>query len=137
MTSEARVVKGLGEVALRVLDLERMTSFYERVVSLELWLQFEGGAFFRIADGFGGHTRVLALFDRRSRDPIAPRADASTLDHFAFEISADAYASERARLEQLGLAVRTREFPDLHWRGLFFADPEGNTVEFVCYDDTV
>jgi catechol 2,3-dioxygenase len=131
------VIHGLGEVALRVLDLERMTRFYQEVVGLELWLRFEDGAFFRIADGFGGHTRVLALFDRRTRDPVAPRAEASTLDHVAFEISADAYALERARLEQLGLAVRTRAFPDLHWRGLFFSDPEGNTVEFVCYDDTV
>jgi catechol 2,3-dioxygenase len=137
MTLETPVVKGLGEVALRVLDLERMTRFYEQVVGLELWLQFEGGAFFRIADGFGGHTRILALFDRRSRDPVAPQAAASTLDHVAFEIPSDAYASERARLEQLGLAVRTRAFPDLHWRGLFFHDPEGNTVEFVCYDDSV
>jgi catechol 2,3-dioxygenase len=111
--------------------------WWGEVVGLELWLQFEGGASFRIADGFGGHTRVLALFDRRSRDPVAPRAEASTLDHFAFEIAADAYAPERARLEQLGLTLRTLDFPDLHWRGLFFSDPEGNTVELVCYDDRV
>ena len=136
MDRKTPVIQGLGEVALRVVDLERMTSFYEQVVGLELWLQFDGGAFFCIEDGFGGHTRILALFDRRSRDPVAPRAEASTLDHFAFEISVEAYDSERARLEQLGLAVWIREFPDLHWKRLFFQDREENTVEFVCYDDT-
>jgi hypothetical protein len=77
---------------------------------------------------------VLVLFDPRSRDPVTPRAEASTLDHFAFEIPAEVYASERSRLEQFGLAVRTREFPDLHWRGLSFRDPEGNTVKLVCND---
>ena len=135
--SEQRVIMGLGEVGLRVNDLEQMVNFYEHVIGLEPWQRFEGGVFFRIAEGFAGHTRVLGLFDRRTRDPIAPRAEASTLDHFAFEIPLSAYESERARLESLGLSVRTREFPGLHWRGLFVRDPEGNTVEFVCYDASV
>lgn len=135
--SEQRVIRGLGEVGLRVTDLEQMADFYERVIGLELWQRFEGGVFFRIADGFAGHTRVLGLFDRRARDPVPPRHEASTLDHFAFEIPLAAYEAERARLEGLGLAVRTREFPGLQWRSLFVSDPEGNTVEFVCYDPSV
>lgn len=134
---EQRVIRGLGEVGLRVNDLERMAAFYEHVIGLELWQRFEGGVFFRIAEGFAGHTRVVGLFDRRARDPVPPRADASTLDHFAFEIPLSAYEAERARLEGLGLSVRTRQFPDNHWRALFVHDPEGNTVELVCYDASV
>ncbi|MBX6342743.1 MAG: VOC family protein [Thermomicrobiaceae bacterium] len=134
---QQRVIRGLGEVGLRVNDLDRMTSFYEHVVGLELWRRFEGGVFFRVAEGFSGHTRVLGLFDRRHRDPVAPRAEASTLDHFAFEIPLSDYEPERIRLEGLGLGVRTRVFPELHWRALFIHDPEGNTVEFVCYDPSV
>ena len=134
---EHRVITGLGEVALRVNDLEQMARFYEHVIGLELWRRFEDGVFFRIAAGSEGHTRVLGLFDRRARDPIPPRAAASTLDHIALEIPLAAYEAERARLEGLGLSVRTRQFPDNHWRALFVHDPEGNTVELVCYDASV
>ena len=135
--SEPRVIQGLGEIGLRVNDLERMADFYEHVIGLERWQRFEGGLFFRIAEGFAGHTRVLGLFDRRDRDPVPPQSAASTLDHFAFEISLAAYESERQRLEGLGLSVRTRQFPAFHWRALFIEDPEGNTVELVCYDPSV
>jgi catechol 2,3-dioxygenase len=134
---DQRTVRGLGEVALRVADLEQMTRFYQEVVGLELWQRFEGGVFFRIADGFEGHTRVLGLFDRSTRDPVAPHSEASTLDHFAFEIPLASYEVERSRLESLGISIRTREFHGLHWRALFIRDPEGNTVEFVCYDSSV
>ncbi len=134
---EQRVIKGLGEVALRVNDLEQMTHFYEHVIGLEVWQRYGGGVFFRIAEGFAGHTRMLVLFDRSARDPVPPRADASTLDHFAFEIPLSAYESERARLEGLGLNVRTRGFPGLQFRALFVSDPEGNTVELVCYDASI
>ena len=72
--SDQRVITGLGEVGLRVADLEQMIAFYESVVGLELWQRFEGGAFFRIAEGFEGHTRVLGLFDRQARDPVPPRS---------------------------------------------------------------
>ncbi len=132
--SEQRVIKGLGEVALRVNNLEQMADFYEQVIGLELWQRYGGGVFFRIAEGFAGHTRVLVLFDRSARDPIPPRAESSTLDHFAFEIPLSTYESERVRLEGLALRVTTREFPGLQVRALFVSDPEGNTVELVCYD---
>ena len=39
------MVRGLGEVVLRVRDLERMQRFYTRV-----------------ADGYGGHTQIVGLF---------------------------------------------------------------------------
>ena len=60
-----RPIKGLGEIALRVENLGAMETFYRDIVGLEV---MEGGrsphgVFFRIAEGVGGHTQVLALFD--------------------------------------------------------------------------
>lgn len=120
-------------------DLNRMQRFYEDVVGLELMRRFDDAAFFRIADGFDRHTQILALFDRNRERPgrIGPQAEATTLDHLAFEIPLDAYESEKARLEGRGVSVRTREFEWVHWRSLFIEDPEGNVVELVCYDPDV
>jgi catechol 2,3-dioxygenase-like lactoylglutathione lyase family enzyme len=40
-------VKNLGEIALRVRDLDAMQKFYEDVVGLELMKRFPQGAFFK------------------------------------------------------------------------------------------
>ena len=95
-------------------------------------------AFFTIAEGYGGHTQVLALFDR-SESPGHRRTDAatSTIDHIAFEIPLANFADERKRLEALGLQVETAEHAWVHWRSLYVTDPEGNPVELVCYDGSV
>lgn len=50
----AGAIRAVGEVALRVNDLDRMQEFYERVVRLELLRRFPGIVFFRVADGYRG-----------------------------------------------------------------------------------
>jgi catechol-2,3-dioxygenase len=138
-TNEKRtVVRGLGEIALRVNDLAAMQQFYEQVIGLPLMTRFPNSAFFKIADGCGSHTQVLALFDR-SESPGYRGTDAatSTIDHIAFEIPLDDFANERKKLEALGLQVETAEHTWVHWRSLYVSDPEGNQVELVCYDASV
>ncbi len=134
-TNEKRtVVRGLGEIAFRVNNLDAMQQFYEQVIGLPLMTRFPNSAFFKIADGYGGHTQVLALFDR-SESPGYRRTDAatSTIDHIAFEIPLDDFADKLKRLEALGLQVETAEHAWVHWRSLYVSDP-GNQVELVCYD---
>ena len=131
-------VKALGEIAFRVENLDEMQRFYEEVIGLELMQRFPDAAFFRIADGFEGHTQLLALFDRTNVNNYVGLDPAkTTIDHIAFAISLADYEPERERLEQLGLRVRTSEHSWVHWRSLYVNDPEGNLVEFVCYDETV
>ena len=141
--SNGHTVKGLGEIALRVNDLDKMQEFYETVIGLEVMRRFPKGVFFRVADGVGGHPQAFALFDRSEKTsgpaihrttPDGVSQERSTLDHVAFEIDLSAYESERARLERLGLSVETRVFEWTGWRSLFVSDPEGNTVELVCFD---
>jgi len=129
-------VRGLGEIALRVNNLDAMQKFYEEVIGLPLMTRVPNCAFFKIADGYGGHTQVLALFDR-SESPGYRGTDAatSTIDHIAFEIPLADFADERKRLEALGLEVETAEHAWVHWRSLYVTDPEGNQVDFVCYDE--
>jgi catechol 2,3-dioxygenase-like lactoylglutathione lyase family enzyme len=131
-------IKGLGEVALRVADLDAMQRFYEHAIGLALLRRFEKAAFFEIAAGFAGHTQVLALFDRAAEPGYAGLSAAlTTVDHLAFEIAREDFDAERKRLEQLGLAVETAEHGWVHWRSLYVRDPEGNQVELVCYDPAV
>ena len=138
INAKRTAVRGLGEVALRVKGLDAMQKFYEEVIALPLMTRVPDCAFFKIADGYGGHTQVLALFDR-SESPGYRGTDAatSTIDHLAFEIPLADFADEKTRLEALGLEVETAEHAWVHWRSLYVTDPEGNQVELVCYDDSV
>ena len=139
LTNEKRtVVRGLGEIAFRVNNLDAMQKFYEDVIGLPLMTRFPNSAFFKIADGYGGHAQVLALFDR-SQNPGYRGTDASTstIDHIAFEIPLADFADELKRLRGMGLQVETAEHTWVHWRSLYVTDPEGNQVELVCYDESV
>ncbi len=138
ITNVRASVRGLGEIALRVNNLDAMQKFYEEVIGLPLMTRVPNCAFFKIADGYGGHTQVLALFDRSASPSYsAPDAKTSTIDHIAFEIPLAEFETELKRLRALGLEVETAEHAWVHWRSLYAADPEGNRVEFVCYDSSV
>ncbi len=132
------LIRGLGEIALRVNNLDALQRFYAEVIGLPLITRAPNYAFFKIADGYGGHTQVLALFDR-SGDPgyRGPDAASSTIDHIAFEIALADFAGEKRRLEAFGLHVETAEHAWVHWRSLYVTDPEGNLVELVCFDGSV
>ena len=144
MSETTRPIKALGEVVLRVRNLEAMQEFYEKVVGLELLERYENMmAFFRIAPDYEGHTPTLALFDQsdeadhRSLHYTGVDPEKSPLHHIAFTISASDYETEKQRLQNLGLDVETGEHAWVHYRSLYITDPEGNVVEFVCYDASV
>lgn len=135
---QQRAVKALGEVALRVNDLDAMQKFYEEVINLELMKRFPHATFFKIAEGYNGHIQILALFDRSQQAGYrGVESEKSTVDHFAFAIPLADFAAEKRRLKQLGSEVETAEHAWVHWRSLYVRDPEGNLVELVCYDESV
>jgi len=143
-------VKGLGEVSIRVKDLDAMHKFYEEVVGLEVLRQDESFVFFKVAKGYGGHTQNLALFDTSNRIFLETKSqqlssDQTTLHHIALNVSLEDFETEKMRLEGLGLKVDATVHEWLHVRSLYFSDPErcpepvegGNLLEFVCYDASV
>ncbi len=128
-------IRGLGEVALRVKDLDGMQKFYQETIRLELMRRFDNAAFFKIAEGYGGHTQILALFDRSgTSDYAGVITETSTLDHLAFEIALEDFETEKQRLEHLGLPVRTADHAWVRWRSIYVTDREGNEVELVCFE---
>jgi len=144
MGETIRPIKALGEVVLRVRNMDTMQEFYEKVVRLELLERYESVmAFFRIAPDYEGHTPTLALFDQsdepdhRSLHYTGVDPKKSPLHHMAFTISLSDYEAEKERLQNLGLDVETVQHIWQHYRSLYITDPEGNVVEFVCYDASV
>ncbi len=138
LMAERNLIGQIAEVVLRVSDLEKMVAFYQEVLGFEIVHRAPGIIFLKIADldsplGHGGHAQLLGLVDRRTHLD----AKCSTFDHFAFEIPLTDFTREKERLAQLGLEVRTRDYAWSHARALFFHDPDGNLVEFICHDDSV
>ncbi len=78
---------------------------------------------------------MLALFDRATR-PETTR-NRPPLDHIAFGIDLDDFAAEKARLEALDIPVRETTHGWVQWRSLYVYDPEGNEVEWVCFDPSI
>lgn len=140
--------RALGEIAIRCADMGAMVAFYENVVGLERLRGDHNSAitFFRIADGFGGHTQVLALF----RNTAAPRSglhpeeyehpvtgSGSALHHIALSLPFKEQDAVLRWYDKIGQAYRVEHFGWIGWRGIFTEDPEGNTVELVAYDPSL
>jgi catechol 2,3-dioxygenase len=130
-------IRALGEIALQVRDLDTMQAFYENVVGLEVLRRFPGIVFFKIAEGYAGHTQVLALFDRGAPYDDRDGFRRPPLDHIAFSVDRAGLAAEEARLEALGVELTRATHGWVQWRSLYIQDPEGNQVEWVCYDPEV
>lgn len=145
MTGRGFRPRALGEIAIRCADMPAMVRFYEDVVGLE---RMAGGpddaiVFFRIAEGFGGHTAVLALFrhDESGRPGLHPTGTAapetgarSSLHHLALSLPFAEQDAVMAWYDRIGQPYRVERFGWVGWRGIFTADPEGNTVELVAHD---
>ncbi|MEM9754435.1 MAG: VOC family protein [Pseudomonadota bacterium] len=138
-------IRALGEIAIRCADMAAMVDFYTRVLGLEVLSgdHRSGIVFFRIAEGFGGHISVLALFDKafEGRPGLHPTSEhapitggASSLHHLAFSLPAAEQEAAMAWFQSLGVPFRVERFGWIGWRGIFVTDPEGNTVELVAAD---
>ena len=142
MNKSDRRVKGLGEVSILVKDLDAMRKFYEEVVGLEVLRRDDSFVFFKVAEGYGGHTQNLALFQAEHRFFLENKStqlnpEQTTLHHIALNVALEDFESEKMRLEGLGLKINATVHEWLHVRSIYFADPEGNTLEFVSYDETI
>lgn len=131
-------IRALGEIALRVADMPAMVAFYTQTLGLEVMAGGPDAAitFLGIADGYQGHTTVLALFDATTAPrptDLGPRA-AGALHHIALTVPRGEQDAAIQWYDQIGQPYRIETFAWVGWRGVFTTDPEGNTVELVAYD---
>jgi len=107
-------------VSIRVRDLDAMHEFYEEVVGLEVLptggcaRRDESFVFFKVAEGYGGHTQNLALFEASNTMFLDNKAEQlksqeTTLHHIALNVALEDFESEKMRLEGLGLKINATE----------------------------
>ena len=81
------------------------------------------------------HESLPVPFPKDPREPV--HIEATSLHHFALEIGRGDFDAELARLQGLGVDVATAEHRWCRWRSIYVHDPEGNTLELVCYDEAI
>ncbi|MDH3666662.1 MAG: VOC family protein [Paracoccaceae bacterium] len=133
MSSPPFTVRDLGEVAIRCRDLTAMTAFYRDIVGLEV---IEGGysesiVFLKVAEGFGGHIQVVALFEAGAQEAPAT-GGGSSLHHLALTVRHEDLAPASAWYRDNRIATRVEPHPWIGWDSIYVSDPEGNTVELVA-----
>ena len=137
-------IRALGEIAIRVRDMDAMVAFYRDTLGLKLLARHDEDriVFFRISEGYGGHTAVLALFCDEQGTNAAPgwahrEKSLSSLHHIAFTVSREEQDAVIDWYEAKAVPYRIETFPWIGWRGIFTTDPEGNMIELAAYDETV
>lgn len=137
------VEKRIGEIVIRTPNMQKMVAFYRDVIDLEPFKVLESMQFLRVSEGFKGQAQAIGLFELGAVSDV----DDTTFDghdvrktpfhHFAFIIDLKDYDTEFNRISALGYKLRTMEHSLTQSRSFYFYDPDGNTVEFVCYDPSI
>ncbi|APG59842.1 VOC family protein [Christiangramia salexigens] len=135
-------IKGLGEVILRVNNMEKMKNFYQEIIGLQLIQESENYTFFKIAEGYKGHNQTLALFAKTNLNAFNEKFEdinfkKSSLHHFALEIDKKDYDEILQLCKNFQLEHTTEKFDWIKWKSIFIKDPENNVIEFVCHDSNL
>ncbi|MFD2114872.1 VOC family protein [Paenibacillus yanchengensis] len=113
----------LGEVKLKVSDLERSITFYEEVIGLKL-LRREGELAYLTVDG----QNALVILQQVADAIIVPERSMSGLYHFAILLpTREALAVTLQHLVNKGISVGQADH--IVSEALYLADPDGNGIE--------
>jgi catechol 2,3-dioxygenase-like lactoylglutathione lyase family enzyme len=104
----------IDHVAFTTEDPDRLATFYERILDARI-VKAEGHPLMAYLGNTG-----LALHERNAVDP-----------HTAVRVSEEERAEIRKRLEDAGVEAEERDHGIAV--GLFFADPDGRTIEAITY----
>jgi catechol 2,3-dioxygenase-like lactoylglutathione lyase family enzyme len=137
------VEKILGEVVIRTPNIQNMVAFYRDVIELEPFKVLGTMQFFKVSDGFMGQAQAIGLFELGEVSDVDDTAfdghdvGKTPFHHFAIIIDRLDYLNEFNRIAALGYKLRTMEHSLTQSRSFYLYDPDGNTVEFVCYDPSI
>jgi catechol 2,3-dioxygenase len=118
-------VKKITHAAIYVRDVDKSARWYEKIMGLNLHVRNDYGAFM----SFGKKHHDIVLMPA---DGTQPRG-APGLHHLSFEIGGGVEALRRLYAMLLDNDVEIVKISDhkVGW-GIYFNDPDGNTLEFFC-----
>jgi catechol 2,3-dioxygenase-like lactoylglutathione lyase family enzyme len=125
-------VKSLDHVNIQTRDVAGTAQFFTDVLDLRAGPVFPGADMAAVTWMFDAHDRPLIhitlpgmTFAEDADKPIGPETGA--LHHVAFEC--DGHDAMLARLDRLGLTLRTRDIAPIGLRQIFVTDPNGVLLE--------
>lgn len=137
------VEKRLGEIVIRTPNMQKMLTFYRDVINLEPFKVLGAMQFLKVSEGFKGQTQAIGLFELSEVSDVDDSAfeghdvRKTPFHHFAFIIDLKDYDDEFNRISALGYELRKIEYSLTQSRSFYLYDPDGNTIEFVCYDPSM
>lgn len=116
------------ETCLYVHDLEKAKHFYHEVLGMPVINYVEGKHLFLRA----GQSVLLLFNPEDSKEKTSPPAHyGGGRQHFAFEVSANAYTQSKDEISGKGIAI----IDEITWKSgqmsFYFNDPEGNVLEIL------
>ena len=130
-------------MVIRTPNMQRMLAFYRDVIDLEPFKMLGAMQFLKLSEGFVGQPQVIGLLELAEASDVDDSAFAghdarkTPFHHLAFIIDRKDYANEFNRISALGYELRTMQHSLTQSRSFYLYDPDGNTVEFVCYDPSI
>jgi catechol 2,3-dioxygenase len=125
-------IRGLAEVVLTVQNLQASVAFYRDVLGLQVVSppDFKGSVFLQAGGGRPYVSNTIVLAPAKPGTP--PYAKPQSLNHIGLEVDAASFDDEVARLQGLGIEVRSGKHPLFSSRTVYITDPDGNEVELIC-----
>lgn len=120
-------INHLDHVAIRVADMNASADWYERVFGLTKLQppRWQPYPIFLLAGTTG-----VALFPafEEGEEKNSPEPSIA-IDHFAFNVSQEAFAAAKLHFDRLGLSFEEKDHYYFH--SLYVEDPDGHTVELT------
>lgn len=117
----------LDHVAIRVKDIDASVAWYQKVLGLKRYQLPKWGDFpiFMLSGKTG-----IALFPANTNDSKLDTTSKNVkIDHFAFQVSQDAFSKAQLHYQDLGL---TYSFQDHHYfHSIYTKDLDGHVVELT------
>jgi catechol 2,3-dioxygenase len=118
-------IDSLGHVVLKVSNLQKSEDFYHGLLGMEIVARLEQGNMTFFSLGNHHDLAIQALGDSAEK----PDEKSTGLAHVAFKIGNDMDALVSAKQELEAAGVTSMPIDHEVTKSLYFADPDGNTIE--------